>query len=261
MKRALFILLAVLMLFGCKGTKKVKNRPDLYTLAACSFVGPRIGLSNRNRDSLVEATIEMDQYGRELVTVWNPNAGFYDLTGGEEESAFVPFLVKVILQKHDDKKIYYYEDYCFLMETEKGFSQESIEAFKTKNDWDKPIKTEKCSSRFYDNYKDINLGEWKNPDAGIERSVVRSFSNFKTVLVDPVDADSIGKILCGVLAFDEQGLYKSYYAIYDPATKGVDSDKGMMELTSLDFGQELHELKILNGWNFTACPNVGWTRK
>ena len=27
-----------------------------------------------------------------------------------------------------------------------------------------------------------------------------------------------------------------------------------MELTSLEFGQELHELKVRNGWNFTDCP-------
>lgn len=259
MKRALFILLAVLLLFGCMGTKKAKNRPDLYTLAACSFVGPRIGLSNRTRDSLVEADIEVDLYGRELVTVWNPDAGFYNLTGGKDENAFVPFLFKMILQQHDESHIYYYEDYCFLIETEKGFSEESIEAFKEKNDWNSPIRIEKCSSRFYDSYKDINLGAWKDPDAGIRRAVERSFSGFKTVNVEPIDADSKGKILCGVFAFDEQGFYKSYYAIYDPMIKGVDSEKGMMELTSLEFGQELHELKTKNGWNFSECPQKGWS--
>ena len=39
--------------------------------------------------------------------------------------------------------------------------------------------------------------------------------------------------------------------------KSVDPEKGIMELTSLDYGQELHELKIRNGWDFTDCPDVG----
>ncbi len=260
MKRLLAVLFAIILLTGCGTikeilgfTEKVKDRPDLYYTAAYSLAGPNVGLSAKNRDKDVEADIETDQYGRELFTVWISGFVFYDLTGRGDYSAFRPHKVKVILQKHDEKRIYYYEDFCFLLESEDGFPTDKIDALKEKNDWGLPLREEKCSSRFYGNFGDKLIDHW---DREKEESIQARFPG--SVTVYPVVSDKEGKILCGVCTYlEEADLFKSYYVIYDPVIKSVDPEKGIMELTSLDYGQELHELKIRNGWDFTDCPDVG----
>ena len=119
-----------------------------------------------------------------------------------------------------------------------------------------PLQEEKCSSRFYGVHWDLGVlvYQW---DREKEKRILDCFpGSVKTVY--PVAADKNGKILCGICThLEETDLYKSYYVIYDPVMKGVDMEKGIMELTSLDYGQELHELKIRNGWDFTDCPDVG----
>jgi hypothetical protein len=253
MKRFVLILLTVMLLCGCKQFRITKHadRPDLYCVAACSFVGPRVGFANTHRDSIIEADIEKDKYGRELFTIQIPTIPFYDMSGGKEQNAFIPNTIKVILQKRDNQCVYYYEDFCFLMETEDGFLPEEVDKLKEVNDWDNPIIEDKCVSRLFDsNYQDINLGLWYNPYRDIERTVKSNFSG--TVFAHPVVADSNGKILCGIAAYDEEGFYKSYYVIYDPQIGGVDKETGIMALTSLKFNQNLHEFKIRNGWDFTG---------
>ena len=186
-----------------------------------------------------------------MFTIQIPAIPFYDMSGGEEPNAFIPTKIKVILQKHDKQYLYYYEDYCFLMEAEDGFLPEKVEKLKELNDWDNPITEDKCTSRLFDsNYKEINLGLWDNSYRNVERAVKNNFSG--TVFAHPVAADCNGKILCGIVAYDEEGFYKSYYVIYDPRIGGVEKEKGIMELTSLEFNQNLHEFKIRNGWDFTG---------
>jgi hypothetical protein len=255
LKRVFLVLLIIMVLCGCKQTgytRKARNRPDLFFFATYSFFGPNNGLTAQNWDSIAEAQIEKDEYGRELVTVWISPSGFYDLSGvADLYNHFVPTKVKMILQKHDKKKIYYYEDFCFLFETEEGFSSESIEKLKALNDWGAPLTDEKCSSRYYGKkYKDLDFGNW---DTSIENVIKKSFPG-KAVFIAPVTEDSHGKILCSVLQIFEDSSFKSYYVIYDPSIQDVDPQTGIMELTSLDFGMELHELKIRNDWDFSTCP-------
>jgi hypothetical protein len=261
-KRLLAVLFAIILLTGCGTLKEIlgftemaKDRPDLYYTAAYSLAGPNVGLFPKRRDSVVEADIETDQYGRELFTVWIPGFAFHDMTGGKDRNAFIPREVKVILQKHDEKKIYYYEDFCFLLESEDGFPTDKIDALKEKNDWGMPLREEKCSSRFYGGFFDELIDQW---DYEKEKRIQDCFPGSLLKMVYPVVADKNGKILCGICTqLEETDLYKSYYVIYDPVIKSVDPEKGIMELTSLDYGQELHELKIRNGWDFTDCPDVG----
>ena len=261
MKRLLAVLFSIILLTGCdiskvlfSFTEKAKDRQDLYYTAAYSLAGPNVGLAAQHQEKNVEADIETDQYGRELFTVWISKFVFYDLTGRGDYTTFRPGKAKVILQKHDDEKIYYYEDFCFLLESEDGFPTDKIDALKERNDWGMPLQEEKCSSRFYGVHWDwgVLVYQW---DSKKEKRIQACFPG--SVRVYPVVADKNGKILCGVRTYlEETDLYKSYYVIYDPVIKGVDPEKGIMELKSLDFGQELHELKIRNGWNFTDCPDV-----
>jgi hypothetical protein len=259
MKRLLAVFIAIILLTGCGTlkemftfTEKAKDRPDLYYTAAYSLAGPNVGLSAKHPDETVEADIETDQYGRELFTVWIPGFVLYNLNGTKAEDDFRPTSVKVILQKHNDNKIYYYEDFCFLLETEDGFPSDKIDTLKAKNDWGTPLQMEKCSSRIYGDYKCGNLTQF---DSTIESRIKQCVNGAVTVY--PVVADINGKILCGVSTYlEHEDRYKGFYVIYDPSIQGVDIEKGIMEIKTLDFGEELHELKIRNGWNFTECPEV-----
>ena len=243
MKRIIAILLIVVLLLGCY-TKKAKDRPELYYAAAYSFVGPNVVLSPSIREYAIEADIETDQYGRELFVIWIQSVDFY----GNLDDNFCPSEAMVIVQKYDDNKVYYYEDFCFLFETKEGYPEDQVGAFKAKNDWDSPINEEKCSSRFYWDYNMFPNSYW---NTNVNDSVAETFPNLTCSYY--VTADKDGKVLFGVLTHQDN-LYKSYYVIYDPTISGIDQEKGIMELTSLDFGADLHELKIRNGWNFTECP-------
>lgn len=245
MKHIIAILLVVVLLLGCS-TKMAKDRSELYYAAAYSFVGPNVGLTASMRENDIEAEIETDQYGRELFVIWIQRMEFY----GNLNDYFCPSEVMVIVQKYDDNKVYYYEDFCFLFETKEGYPEDQVEAFKAKNDWNSPFNEKKCSSRLYWDYNVLPKSYWSTK---VNDSIAETFPSLTGLYY--VTADKDGKVLFGVLTYQDNS-YNSYYVIYDPTISSIDQEKGIMELTSLDFGADLHELKLRNGWNFTDCPGV-----
>ena len=220
------------------------NRYDLFRLALNSFPGPREGLGAR----IDETFIETDNYGREMYIIEIHHAGwFYHNTITNDDSKVNA--AYAISQMHDDKKIYYYEDFCFkLFDNNDGLQQSLLEELKIENDCNKPIQMERCSSRLYeDDFAGMenlrfNYNAWS--------SILNIFG--KESQICAITEDANGKELYGV-CIEKNGEKDSYFVIYNPET-GIDPDYGIMELKSLDFGEELHELKIRNGWNFTDCP-------
>ncbi len=259
-----FALASVLLcafLLGC--SKTTKNRSSMFMTAAYSFVGPYEGLNVVQREINVNET-EKDQYGRELFMIRIPSdyefydtfsektRVVYDVNGNKRMAGFRPSEAIVIIQKYDNQHIYYYEDNCFLLETKDGFSLESVEELKQRNDWDKPLQLDECSIRLNgEMYEGMTAILWDH----YSRSAISNLFSGRECLLYSVVEDADGRQLFGVCVKGERpDEDRSYFVIYDPSLQGIDPEKGVMELTSLDFSEELHELKLRNNWNFTDCP-------
>lgn len=251
MKRLQLVLLVIisLILCGCSNTDHL----DLYLTATYSFPGPAEDQAATLRTSIIK-DIETDDYGRQMCTVWIPRLNFYYINGGtNKEGFFIPTKVKIILQHSDETHIYYYEDACFLFGSADGFTAESIEQLKKRNDWNQPLIIEKCSAassnKIYDGMDHI---KWNNASITL---IKKTFDSIVEWL--PVMEDQNGKELYGVYTYDKANdLFQSYFVIVDPQN-GIDPNHGVMKLTSLDFGEELHNFKIQNHWTF-ACDKTNY---
>ena len=250
MKRiAILLFLAVpLILCACGVPEQVKT--NLYRTAVYSFPGPRVDQAAVLETNTVK-NVETDSYGRTLFTIWIPKQmNIYAIDCGLNDMGFKPSKAQVIMQMSDDEKIYFYEDICFLMETEEGFPKESIEQLKERNDWDQPLQTDKMSSR-------LNQSLFQGMDDVYSYTRTWIEALFPGRIIPRISAiieDANRKILLAVNTYDEtQDHFATYFVIYDMHT-GVNAEHGIMELTSLDFGEQLHQFKIQNGWDFTTCP-------
>lgn len=241
MKRLQLVLFVICLLVfcGCNNT----NHYDIYLTTTYSF--PAAGETIKN--------VETDDYGRKMCTVWMEPLNFYFIDGGINKKGYTPSMVKIILQQSNETHIYYYEDACFLFASADGFTTESIEQLKEQNDWNQPLKIEKCSvassNKLYDGMDHI-----KNQSASITL-IKEKFEN--VVSWFGVVEDKNGKVLYGLYTYDEASdLFQSYFVIVDPQN-GIDPNHGVMKLTSLDFGEELHNFKIQNNWTFAETQGDG----
>ena len=225
---------------------------NLYLTAVYNFPGPKEDQGVMFSSSLVR-NITSDSYGRILFTILIPQQmNIYAIDCGLNDMGFKPGEALVIMQMSEENRIYFYEDYCFLLETREGFSKESIEKFKERNDWEQPLCPEKMSSR-------LSGSLFKGMDHvySYQRETVKSlFPNLDIPRICSFNEDNDGKVVLAVNTYDEAtDRFTTFFAIYNPET-GIDMAKGVMELKSLDFGEELHELKISNGWDFANCPGA-----
>ncbi len=228
------------------------NRYDLFRLALNSFPGPRQGRGA----SIDENTIETDEFGRELYIVNIYHAGeFY---GWDKEinvnAAYV------ILQAHDSNKIYYYEDICFrLFDDDIGLDKSLLEGLKTDNDWNQPLHLEKCASRLYEG--DFAGMSNLTFDYDAQKSIKNAFGKQYSITTDskqsfisiiPITEDYSGKEIYGVRV-NKDDKDTCFMVIYHPE-KEFDMENNVLELTTVDFGEELHQFKIRNDWDFQRCP-------
>ena len=245
------------------------NSTDLYRVALYSFPMARDIPSNAFAK---ENEIETDDYGRELQIFHLPSFGFYNALF-QENDAPEWLYAAVIMQKCDDRKIYYYEDACFMLgrATAKGIlhtfsddieiNEEKMEAFKKMNDWNQPLQLNKCSSRLYsksgkdyDGMKDAMyaMDTMKIEDAIQEYEQGKGYSTgFTDMLAMVSDADN------HVLYFVEfivDGSVRDSLFVIGSRYAEIITEENILEIESLDFADSLHELKIRNGWNFTDCP-------
>ncbi len=262
MKKKMIILLSVLLLvltlvaifiiIRCSGPKE-EERQKMYLTASYSFVGPREDHSLVTGNKRIK-NVKTDSYGRKMFTVWISSAmNFYAINCGIKDISFKPSRAMVIMQGSDDEKIYFYEDYCFLLETEEGFLQQKVDELMERNDWNKPLQPEKMSSRLSgDEFEGmtniITVGRK-------EQEVIELlFPTVKVVRICPINEDYNGKVLLGINTYDEASdRFTSYFMIYDQETD-VDRKENVIELTTLDFGDEMHQFKIQNNWDFIDCP-------
>lgn len=258
------ILMILLLISGCSLLHKEGGSPyysgtryDLFRLALNSFPGPRQGLGVK----IDESTIEKDDFGRELYVVKMMQASEYYqgdiLIGvGTIDAAYV------IAQAHDDQRVYYYEDICFRLfnsQSQKGIRQNLLEELKESNDWNQPLHLEKCASRLYeddfagmDNLTFDESAHTSIEDAFGKRYSIKAESEEGYISIIKITADASGKELYGVRV-KKLDKNKCFMVIYHPGKK-IDMESNVLELTTVDFGEELHQLKIRNDWDFERCP-------
>jgi hypothetical protein len=252
----LILLVFILMLVGCgmlNGSPDYTGqRTDLY----------RLGLYNiplgEKFNKIDEESIETDAYGRTMFyLIISPNNEFYPYSADQETVA------AFILQKSDKESIWFYEDDCYIFGTNSNwknpvyiFDQEKLEELKTRNDWNQPFNSEKCSSRpYYPNGNDYDGMEisFSNVEIaeGIRRYTQKKEDKHTGIInISPVNCDKNGKVLCAV-SFRENktSQIEHFFVISDPEGGGI-TEKNILAVDSLDFNKELHELKVKNDWAF-----------
>lgn len=131
MKRIIIIILVfVIVLIGCDAgynrySAGASDYYDAMTVIQASV--PHIGGMDLRLDSIV--LLETDNYGRQLFR--------YSLASDRSE-------ILLITQKTENTLVYYFEDYCYLICDNEGFTESDIAWLKNQNDWEIPLETNKC---------------------------------------------------------------------------------------------------------------------
>lgn len=189
----------------------------------------------------VEAQIvETDDFGRTLMEY----SGFSDASQQKETAM-------VILQKHDEKNIYFYEDICYIIGE---YTDEELEKLKTDNDWGQHLNEEKLSVRLMRKYNGrptmINPSkrDWSEVESICERAIKRVIPlNFPNSISHPqyVDGDSLGNEIYS-FHIDVDEVRKVYFAFIEP-----DDTVYLMEITDpYDFAEEYAQFKKDHGWQY-----------
>ncbi len=100
--------------------------------------------------------IDEDAYGRKLYAYLSQgneiNNAFSDFVTVSKNS---PILFYIISQKEDDGAVYCYESDCYMyVSSFDGVSAAELEAFRQRNDWNKPIIEEKITAYATDGYQE-----------------------------------------------------------------------------------------------------------
>ena len=150
------IVLSTVALCGiaaCKPYRYKGNHIELFTVATNNLFGAKGYQVFESYDFHPFIDIlETDDYGRTLFFFTEDSGGFYGVTNG---SAFGTAIF--IMQKSDDKYVYYYQDDCYIpYRMPKGLTsipeeyrdelpKEEIATLKERNDWNSEMDLEKCT--------------------------------------------------------------------------------------------------------------------
>ena len=253
------------------------DHEDLYTVAVNNIFGI-YGHTNNGEISYNPeiSIIEEDKYGRVLF-FYNERYG----RGADYDMAFL------IMQKSDDKYVYYYQDSCYFpfFDTSDYFydghddseeyknalepAKEQIEELKNNNDWNKNLKLEKCTKTKISNEKpegdNMSLGYEEDLNAAIY-SYAKKNGN-KGTDDDPVHSykycnrDINGKELYYVYCIrsytnesNEVEYLDNYYAVIISTNDnyGIDiPEKSIIEITDVTKSYEIiKQLKAQNNWQY-----------
>lgn len=268
-KRILIAIVFILLLSACDGTGTPGSpffttlaetpRTDLYRVGLYSYPGMRSLAVYIEPGFRKGETIEKDSYGREYCTFWFPGCRFYN---GLEQKGTIHNAI-VILQACRDNKIYYYEDFCFRIIPNEGLSEDELLTFLEQNDWEKPFRVEKCSSREYSNNPDGEHGDFEGMPMKNEYEFYvfakrKWFPNMVDTATGPLSQDKNGQMLLWIVENNEGGEEKTvedreyvrWLVIVPPNYEDFEFSKDAMQVETLDFGPTLHEFKIAHGWVF-----------
>lgn len=239
------------------------EHPELYTVAINNFLGSAGYGSNGEIPIQSEiGIIETDAYGRVL---------FYYHEGVAVEGCGYG-----ISQKSQDGYVYFYEGDCVIpanddwngmgeVTHDDWFTQDEIEEFKTRNDWDQPLNDAKCIKKPIINEKQKSKLNLKEADfdkvakayfkeKGIPYSQ-RSVHLSDTFFV----ADDYGREMyvlhCYIRGVTASKLDYDLVIIFNP-DGSCDTSKAVTEISDFsNYRDLLKEFKQRNGWDTEYVVN------
>jgi len=243
------VLVAMIMILvaGCRrntvdNTRYAGEHPELYSIAINSLVATRGYTQSEIKMQASIKLIEEDNYGRKLF-IYSEGRGYH----------------LVISQKSDEKYVYFYPDYNFIITIsedagdiglrftdEKIFPPEEIEELKEYNDWNKEIDIEKCIKVEIVHQKDDGPMEYKVLKPIYEELLGDDVSGHIKHRIFLFTTDDYGR---SIYEFYGKGSY-CIMVLFQPDGTYNESD-GVMKLMheELQYQDKLKEFKELNNWN------------
>ena len=274
MKRKLCLMLALLLagtlLIGNLGCRTLfsqlppdpripytGDRAELYTVAAYTMPDERTYAVD------IEP-IATDSFGRVLfrynsLYTWSDEM-FFDFIPDEPNAKSNKVSAYLILQKSDGQNAYYYDTICCQpYETSLGINEKQMTALKQANDWEQPMSEDKLVSRpitnpgnsqRWDNYNEPEV-PWEDVLKTVYH-VLHCDPNLVKVDFGTIDKDGSGHLLWIIMVQDKKEPQNtvSYFAITDESGYAPD-ENSFLKVSSLDYIDDLKQLKIRNHWAFT----------
>lgn len=175
MKKILFIVLMIGIAVSAVGC--FQHHDISLTLKVCgSFAVPGMYCSDLKGQESTVKQLEEDSQGRILFEYCTKN-----VITKQEETAIV------IMQKYDNKNVFFYENNCFVLVNDQ---ETDLESLKQKNDWGAPLDENKLARRSYRITLDLFLA--------FDTSIETNRALDKAVQVIDSDAKRIGSCILDV---------------------------------------------------------------
>ena len=250
MKRIVYLsmLLAVLLTSTACELPPYRNVDDgLFTFAANAIPNGYAAHGAANTKVL-----ERDDYGRTLFvyTMTAPDDAYYEL------------YALVVCQQRDEKRVAYYEDFCFIVKDgwDTTFDEAMVAALKEQNDWGRPLQAERMIWRDIvqggkDSARSIGYLESALLAEDIVSGIVGSAWENDAVLSD-VDAN--GKMLLFVRCWpkDVRESTKRYFVMLEPDGSCAGGSCCKEIASVYQYQAQLHAFKEKNGWTFGDRPSA-----
>jgi len=239
-KLVAFVLSIMISLCGCDaGFSRISAGATKHkdVLAVMYVAVPHYGFLDMRLDYI--KLLETDEYGR--------NMYYYNLSNFRTGAV-------VIVQKATDEYVLYYEDYCYLVDTQKcepeHYLEPELEWLKSKNDWNRPLaelKSSRIDSKSTpDDYEPLDYEAFKECFFKIMPDQKKESDFFYANALESY-ADGSQVVLVS-LYFKKDEVDEQYLALYD-STDGI---KEIEQIVDMD---EIRESVIA----FKAKCSAIWT--
>lgn len=211
-KIILFLTIIALLLAGCdagySGTSAGASDYD-YALSVIQASVPYIGGMDLRLDSI--KLLETDAYGRNLFV--------YEM-GLSSISALL------IIQKTDEKFVYYYEDLCYLIQNTdaQDFSGNDKDLIKNNNSWNQPLDESLMTSINYAaapaDYENIDnyFETCKLVQEGLaQRYPEKRWGDVNIALNGLESYDGYGQIILAQIYYSDRNSTEYYLVLYNPS--------------------------------------------
>ena len=237
----ILLILGSLLLNSCVNLNLDLEKEDyLESLQACgAFAVP--GMYTGDLKEVRVSVLSIDSEGRYL----------FEYTTSDCNCITERFeMYAVILQKaHKNRAVFYYEDICYLMSP---YTQEELDAFKKRNDWDQPLDEVKMKKQEYTMTLNFTINrhsaklDWDKDD--LESVLCNTFSISEEQVKDLCLIEENETQMIYFLSYGGNDVYNDYFALVDSL-----DDIRFLEITDNTIDYEGYvEFKKSNGWVYSS---------
>jgi len=267
-KRVYITVIALLLMAMLTGCYSAGPLPHAYT-------GPDGDLNSEVTNSILGiygvdynriAVIREDSFGRRLFAYWGrTNAAGSALMGNDWINAFL------IIQKSDDKYVYFYSGNNFIMykddpnrevsPTEEEWIRiandpakaNDIEWLKQMNDWDKPFDESRLTRVLISQQDLERASNFKLvPDEAKEkaRKQIAALNDSSRGAFMYLTSDEYDRHIFFYRVLDKDDIYTKSYVVLFNKDGSFDAENGIMEIKDVwNYQDDLKAFKERNGWN------------